>query len=205
LWHGIAALNEVEVGNAAEARRQVQTAMATTRSHDAQLFAALTLAQTGDAMQAHELAANLSENDPQDTILKFYWMPCVEATIELKRGNPEESVKLLEPAIAYEVGVPSPLQQGPLYPAYMRGQAYLAAGNPRAAVTEFQKLTLHRAIVLNFPTGVLAHLQLGRAYKMLGDINNAKAAYREFLTLWKDADPDIPILKQAKAEYEKLQ
>jgi tetratricopeptide (TPR) repeat protein len=204
LWHGIAALNEVEVGNAAEARRQVQTAMATTRSHDAQLFAALTLAQTGDALQAHELAANLSENDPQDTMLKFYWMPCVEATIELKRGNPEESVKLLEPAIAYEVGVPSPLQQGPLYPAYMRGQAYLAAGNPRAAVTEFQKLTLHRGIVLNFPTGVLAHLQLGRAYAMAGDTAKARSTYQDFFGLWKDADPEIPILRQAKAEYEKL-
>jgi hypothetical protein len=97
------------------------------------------------------------------------------------------------------------LQVGTMYPVYLRGMAQLALRNGAASVVEFQKFLDHRGIVLNFPLGALAHLQLGRAYAMSGDTAKAKAAYQDFLTLWKDADPDIPILKQAKAEYTKLQ
>jgi hypothetical protein len=110
----------------------------------------------------------------------------------------------LETAAPYELGVPL-MQTGTLYPAYVRGQAYLLAHNGGAAVTEFQKLLDHRGIVLNFVTAALVHLQIGRAYAMSGDTAKAKAAYQDFLALWKDADPDIPILKQARAEYAKLQ
>jgi hypothetical protein len=111
----------------------------------------------------------------------------------------------LEAAAPYDLGGPPPLQMGTLYPAYLRGQAYLLAHNGPAAVGEFEKLLDHRGIVQNFVTGSLAHLQIGRAYAMAGDTAKAKAAYQDFLTLWKDADPDIPILKEAKAEYAKLQ
>ena len=114
------------------------------------------------------------------------------------------ALESLEAAAPYELGEPPPMQMGTLYPAYLRGQAYLLAHNGNAAVAEFQKFLDHRGIVVNFPTGALVHLQIGRAYAMSGDTAKAKAAYQEFLTLWKEADADIPILKEAKAEYEKL-
>ena len=110
----------------------------------------------------------------------------------------------LEAAAPYELGTAEALISY-LYPAYVRGQAYLLAHNGTAAAAEFQKLLDHRGIVGNFVTGTLAHLQIGRAYAMAGDTAKAKAAYQDFFTIWKEADPDIPILKQAKAEYAKLQ
>jgi hypothetical protein len=112
---------------------------------------------------------------------------------------------LLEAAAPYELGAPPQLQVGTLYPAYIRGQAQLMAHNGSAAAAEFQKLLDHRGVVLNFVTGALAHLQLARAYALSGDTTKAKAAYQDFFALWKDADPDIPILKEAKVEHAKLQ
>ena len=119
----------------------------------------------------------------------MYWLPT--------------SLELLQAVAPYELGGPPPL--GNLYPAYLRGQAYLVAHQGREAAAEFQKLLDHRGIVGNFPPGALAHLQIGRAYAMAGDMPKAKAAYQDFLTLWRDADPDIPILKEAKTEYAKRQ
>jgi len=144
---------------------------------------------------------------PTNTILKLYWLPTINAAIELSRGNSSQALVYLEAAAPYELGSPPPLQEGTLYPAYLRGQAYLLAHNGTAAAAEFQKLVDHRGIVLNFVTGSLAHLQIGRAYAIAGDPAKAKAAYQDFFSLWKDADPDpdIPILKEAKAEYAKLQ
>ena len=129
----------------------------------------------------------------------------IQAAIELSEGNASQAVISLEPALPYELGSPPPTQSGTLYPAYIRGQAYLAVHNGAAAAAEFQKLLDHRGIVLNFPLGALARLQLGRAYVGSGNTAKAKTDYQDFLALWKDADPDIPILKQAKAEYAKLQ
>jgi eukaryotic-like serine/threonine-protein kinase len=103
------------------------------------------------------------------------------------------------------LGEPPPLLQASLYPAYLRGQAYLMAHNGPAAAAEFQKILDHRSMVLNFVTGSLAHLEIGRAYAMAGDTAKAKAAYEDFFNLWKDADPDIPVLNEARAEYAKLQ
>ena len=111
----------------------------------------------------------------------------------------------LEAVVPYELGVPPSMQEGTLYPAYLRGQAHLLTRNGQAAVIDFENLLDHRGIVINFVTGALVHLQLGRAYAVSGDTAKAKSAYRDFFTLWKDADPDIPILKQAKAEYAKLE
>jgi hypothetical protein len=138
-------------------------------------------------------------------VLKVYWLPTIKAAIELNTNNAAQSLVFLEAAAPYELGTPPQFQLGTLYPAYIRGQAYLLAHNGIAAAAEFQKLLDHRGIILNVVTGALAHLQLGRAYTMAGDTAKAKTAYQSFLKQWKDADPDIPILKEAKAEYAKLQ
>jgi eukaryotic-like serine/threonine-protein kinase len=169
------------------------------------IVAALTLARIGDASQAKALADELRRDYPNNSLIKFYWLPTIDAAVQLQANNPSAVLMELETAAPYELGVPPPMQTGTLYPAYLRGQAYLLAHNGSAAVTEFQKLLGHRGIVLNFVTGALAKLQIGRAYAISGDTAKAKAAYQEFLMLWKDADPDIPILIAAKAEYTKLQ
>jgi hypothetical protein len=128
----------------------------------------------------------------------------------LNHGQPSKAVELLQTAIPYELGAPTVggseylLGAGNLYPAYIRGRAYLAAHQGAEAAREFQKIVDHRGIVLSDPIGALAQLQLGRAYALSGDRSKAKSAYQDFLTLWKNADPDILILQQAKAEYAKL-
>ena len=150
------------------------------------------------------LVEELQKSYPAHTMLKLYWLPTINAAIEIGKGNSSQAVADLEPAGPYELGEAGTFINY-LYPAYVRGQAYLLAHNGTAAAAEFQKLLDHRGIVANFVTGSLAHLQIGRAYAMQGDTEKAKAAYADFLALWKNADPDIPILKQAKAEYAKLQ
>jgi hypothetical protein len=136
--------------------------------------------------------------------LKVYWLPTIKAALELNANNSAQALVFLEAAAPYELGQPAQLQLGTMYPAYIRGQAQLMAHNGPAAAAEFQKFLDHRGIVINFPLGALAHLGLARAYALSGDTAKAKAAYQDFFNLWKDADPDIPILKEAKAEYAKL-
>jgi hypothetical protein len=136
--------------------------------------------------------------------MKLYWLPTINGAIEAGKNNSSQALVDLEPAVPYELGWGGSFINY-LYPAYVRGQAQLMAHNGAAAASEFQKVLDHRGIVVNFVTGSLAHLQIGRAYAMQGDTAKAKVAYKDFLTLWKDADSDIPILKQAKAEYAKLQ
>jgi hypothetical protein len=137
---------------------------------------------------------------PSNSLMKFYWLPTIKAAIELKANNPTKGIGFLEAVVTYELN-----PAGIMYATYVRGQAQLMAHDGAAAATEFQKILDHRGVVVNEPIGALAHLQLGRAYALEGDTTKARAAYEDFLTLWKDADPDIPILKQAKAEYAKLQ
>src|ERR1019366_4708805 len=204
LWQVNAALREAELGNTASARQGVTAALALAPGRDVKLFAALTLARIGDAFRAKALAEELEKSYPTNTLLELYWLPTINAAIELSKGNSSQAVVLLEAAAPYELGIPPSLQVGTLYPVYLRGQAYLLAHDGTAAAAEFQKLLNHRGVVVNFVTGTLAHLQIGRAYAMAGDTAKAKAAYKDFLTLWKDADPDIPIYKQAKAEYARL-
>ena len=138
---------------------------------------------------------------PEDTIVQFNFLPTLCASC-IHTHDASKTIEALEPAAAYELGD----MQGnnPLYVIYLRGEAYLAAHKGNEAAAEFQKILDHRGIVLNRPIGALAHLQIGRAYVMQGDTAKAKAAYQDFLTLWKDADPDIPILIAAKAEFAKL-
>ena len=132
----------------------------------------------------------------------------VNAQLALNHAEPERALALLQVTATHELGVPRSTISGlygALYPVYLRGQAYLAAQKGREAAAEFQKILEHRGIVINDPVGVLAYLQRGRAYALQGDAAKARGAYEDFLALWKDADPDIPVLKEAKAEYAKLQ
>jgi tetratricopeptide (TPR) repeat protein len=202
LWQLNAAMREAELGNAVSAKEDVVGALALSSGRDVKIGAALTLARIGDALRAKALAEELEKTYPTNTILKLYWLPTINAAIELSRKDSSQAVVLLEAAAPYELGS---AEYSPLYPAYLRGQAYLLEHNGIAAAAEFQKLLDHRGIVLNSVTGSLAHLQIARAYAMMGDKAKAQASYRDFLTLWKDADPEIPILKEAKAEYAKLQ
>ena len=202
-WQINAALREAELGNAALARQGVAAALKLSDGRDVKIFSALALARTGDAARAVALAQEVEKGNPTNTLLKAYWLPVINAAIEISKGNSSQATTTLEPAVPYELGGAG-TGINYLYPAYVRGQAYLLAHNGTAAAAEFQKLLDHRGIVANFVTGALAHLQLGRAYAMAGDTAKAKAAYQDFFTLWKDADPDVPILKQAKAEFAKL-
>jgi eukaryotic-like serine/threonine-protein kinase len=199
-WQVNAALREAELGNTAAARQGVMAILGLFPGRLVKMQAAITLASIGDARRAQALAEELQKNYTTNTMLKLYWLPTINAAIELSRSNSSQALVYLEAPAPYELR-----QSGNLYPAYLRGQAYLLAHNGSAAAAEFQKLLDHRGIALNAVTGSLAHLQIGRAYTMAGDTAKAKAAYQDFLTLWKNADPDIPILKQAKAEYAKLQ
>jgi hypothetical protein len=188
------ALREVELGNREQARTQANAAMKLAPNRDVKDTVALVLARAGDAAGAEKLAAELDKTFPLDTLVQRNWLPTIRAALAIERRDPKRAVELLKGTSAVE-----------LVPAYVRGEAYLATDDGDRAATEFQKFIDHRGAVANFPWGALARLQLARAYAMQGDTAKAKSAYADFLTLWKDADPDIPILKQAKAEYAKLQ
>ncbi|HEY2118474.1 MAG TPA: protein kinase [Candidatus Acidoferrum sp.] len=192
------ALREAEFGNTAQAHAQTTAAMTLASTRAVQLLAALALARAGDSDRARKMADELEKQNPVNTIINGYWLPTIRASVELSRKNPAKSIEILQAAAPFDLSQK-------LYPVYVRGQAYLALRQGSAAAAEFQKILDHRGIVLNEPIGALAHLQLGRAYAISGDIVRARLAYEDFLTLWKDADPDIPILKEAKAEYAKFQ
>lgn len=200
LWQANAATREAELGNSLLARQGVRTALALSSGRDVKVQAALALARIGDVAQARVLVEELEKSYPTNTLLKFYWLPCIKAAIEINRGNGLSALGLLEVAAPYELA-----GNMPLYPAYLRGEAYLLLKNGTGAAAEFQKLVVHKGIVQNFITGSLVLLQNGRAYELAGDSAQAKTAYQEFFTLWKDADPNIPILMKAQSEFAKLQ
>ena len=194
-----AALWEALFGNPAEARERAADALELSDSWSAQSLAALALAIAGDAARAETLADDLDNRFPEHTIVQSYYLPTLRAQLALARDDPSRAIEVLQAAAPYELS-----SSGALYPVYVRGEAYLAAHQGADAAAQFQKILDHRGIVVNYPIGALARLQLGRAYAVSGDSAKAKTAYQDFLTLWKDADPDIPILKQAEAEYVKL-
>jgi predicted Zn-dependent protease len=191
------------IWRSAEARRRAAAALALSTGRDVQYGAALTLVLAGETGRAKTLSDGLGKRFPEDTIVRFTYLPTLRAHLALIRADPLKAVEALHVAGAYELGD----MQGnnPLYCIYLRGKAYLAAHQGKEAAGELQKILDHRGIVLNSPIGALAHLEIGRAYAMQGDILKAKTAYRDFLTLWKDADPDVPVLIQARSEYAKLQ
>ncbi len=204
IWQIGAALREAELGNFTDARLGVKKALAFSSGPDIKVTAALALARSNDAARTNAIIEELAKKNPTQTLLKFYWLPTIKAILELNRSNPSRALAYLESAKPYELGQAANLINN-MYPMYVRGQAYLMAHNGPAAAAEFRKMLDHKGVLQNFVIASLVHLQIGRAYAMAGDAAKAKTAYNEFLTLWKDADPDIPILKQAEAEYAKLQ
>jgi eukaryotic-like serine/threonine-protein kinase len=196
------ALREAEFGNYDLAKQAVPRGLAVSTGRATKLSASLVLARTGDATRAQVLANELSKRFPSDTFLQRYYLPTIRGLVELVRKNSSGAISALQ-GVSYELGGVGP-PAGSLYPAYVRGQAYLGTRQGEEAAAEFQKLLDHRFIVLNSPLGALAHLGLARAYVLQGDTTKARAAYQDFFALWKDADPDIPILIHAKAEYAKL-
>ena len=206
LWQANAAIREALFGNADVARQNAAAAAALAPgSHDAEAQTALAYSLAGDAAHAQSLTNDLDKRFPQDTVMQSVWLPTIRAQIETHRKNASRGIELLQAVAPYELGMLSgSATNSCLYPVYVRAEAYLSTQQGAAAAAEFQKILVHRGLLWNCATGALAHLGLARAYAMQGDIPKAKAAYQDFLTLWKDADPDIPILNEAKAEYAKL-
>jgi eukaryotic-like serine/threonine-protein kinase len=203
-YQAAAALREVESGNREQARADANAALKLAPNRDVRVVAALALARAGDAAAAEKLAAKLDKTFPLDTLVQRNWLPTIRAAVAFERKDPNRAIELLHDTSAIELGQSTSALTIFLCPAYIRGEACLMLHDGRAAAAEFQKFIDHRGVVGNFPWGALARLGLARAYAMLGDTAKAKAAYQDFLTLWKDADPDIPILIAAKAEYAKL-
>ena len=194
------ALGEVESGMREEARSDAYAAIKLASNRDVSERVALALALAGDTAAAEKLAAELDRTFPLDTLVQRYRLPAISAAVALQHKDPKRAVELLQVTGPIELG-----ENGEFSPIYLRGEAYLMLRDGNAAAAEFQKSIDHRGRVGNFPWGALARLQLARACALSGDKTKAKTAYEDFFTLWKDADPDIPILKQAKAEYAKLQ
>jgi len=208
LYEAAAAVSEAHFGNKAAAKERAQAALELAKGRDVEYAAAFSLALSGDVPESERLAADLEKRFPEDTPVQFEYLPTLRALSTLAHRAPPDAVARLQPAVPYDLALPGTAfpygMFGGLYPAYIRGEAYLAAGRGQEAAAEFQKVLNHRGIVLADPIGALAHLQLGRAYVVSGDRTKAKSAYHDFLTLWKDADSDIPVLIQAKADYAKL-
>jgi tetratricopeptide (TPR) repeat protein len=220
-----AAVREVESGSREQARAEAKAAVKLAPNRDVRAIAALALARAGDTAGAEKLAAELDKTFPLDTLVQRYWLPTIRAGVALEHKDPNRAIELLQSASTIELSSITADLTIFLCPVYLRGEAYLMFHDGNRAAAEFQKFIDHRGVVMNFPWGALARLGLARAYALeagvgaglvpvqghpqgaplrQSDTAKARAAYQDFLTLWKDADPDIPILKEAKAEYAKL-
>lgn len=207
LWQAGAAIREALFGNGPAAARDASASLKMSRDREVEYGAAVALAISGDASQAQLLADDLERRSPENTAVRFSYLPVVHALLALDRGDPGSAVDLLQAAGPHELGVPASSISGlfgALYPIYVRGSSFLAAHRGAQAAAEFQKILDHRGIVVSDPVGALARLQLGRAYALTGDTVRARAAYKEFLDLWKDADRDIPVWQAANDEYSRL-
>ncbi len=193
------AVRDVEFGNPQRGRAEVEAAIKLAPNVE-QPWAILALARAGETARAEKLTADLDKAHPLGTTVQQYWLPTIRAAVALHRKEPKRAIELLKTANAIEL-----TDEGGLHPAYLRGEAYLMLQDGNAAAAEFQKFIDHRGVTGTLPLGALSRLGLARAYSMQGDTTRARAAYENFLTLWKDADPDISIYRQAKAEYARLQ
>jgi tetratricopeptide (TPR) repeat protein len=200
-----AAVREALVGNVSQAKQQAQAALALSTGRDVEAVSAIALGLAGDAPRASRLADDLASNFSEDTIVRFNYLPTIHAAAALQGGSATKAIEALAPAAPYELGSPAQSLTFVLYPVYLRGEAYVAAHQASVAAAEFQKILDRPGVIRNEPIGALAHLGLARACALSGDTAKAKTAYQDFFALWKDADPDIPILKEAKIEYAKLQ
>jgi serine/threonine protein kinase/tetratricopeptide (TPR) repeat protein len=207
IYRAAEAVCDAHFGYAAEARTLARSALDLAKGRDVTYAAAFALASSGDTAGSEAAYRNLAERFPEDTPVQFEYLPTLGALLALHNQAPSQAIERLQVARPYDLAMPGTsffAKFGGLYTAYVRGQACIAAGHGPEAAAEFQKVLEHRGVVLADPIGALAHLQLGRAYSVQGDIAKAKSAYQNFLTLWKNADADIPVLKRAKAEYAKL-
>jgi hypothetical protein len=195
-----AALREALFGNSVESEQRAMNALALSTGRDELASAALALSFSGKTIHAQPLASELAKDFPEDTTVQFNYLPTIRAQLSMLRHDPVGAVEALQKSAPYELGM-----TGALYPIYVRGTAFLAQRNGTGAATEFRKILDHPGAVLSVPIGALAHLGLARAYVLQGETVKALAAYKDFFTLWKDADPDIPVLKEARVEYAKLQ
>jgi eukaryotic-like serine/threonine-protein kinase len=196
------ALRNAEAGRAVQTRKMEDQALQSKLERNRRMFLALSLARSGRTAEAERLADEVSKEAPLDTIVQKYLVPTVRAAIELQQHDPQAAIDLLRGTVQYDLADTQSFDY--LYPAYLRGLAYLESGDGRSAAKEFQKLIDNPGMCWSFVTGPLARLQLGRAQKMMGDNASARKSYEEFLNIWKDADPDLPIYRQAKAEYAQL-
>jgi tetratricopeptide (TPR) repeat protein len=190
---------EAIFGNVAQARKKSQAALTLSHGPEVRFSAAVALAIAGERTSAEAIAEDLNQLYPQSTAVQYIYLPVIRAQSALSNNDASKTVDALRASEAYELGT-----RATLYPAYVRGQAYLFAHEGSKAAAEFQKILDHRGVVVNDSIGSLAHLQLARAYAVQGDKVKARTAYSDFLTLWKDADPDVPIYTAAKAEFAKL-
>lgn len=207
LLEAATALREGFWGNAAEARRRATHALGLSNSRDVEYGSALAFALAGEDSRAKALADEMERRFPEDTSVKFSYLPSVRAVLALNQAKAITALHVLEAAVPYELSAPRSSFHGffgALYPIYFRGEAFLAMKEGAKAAAEFEKILAHRGIVVSDPIGALARLQLARAYALAGNKTQARSAYLDFLTLWKDADRDLPILKQAKREYARL-
>ena len=199
------AVREALVGDMSSAKQDAQAGLALAAGRQVEGFSAIALGLAGDSAQAERLVADLGKRFSEDTIVKFNYLPMIRAATALHSSDGKRAIDALSAAAPYELGETNSSFTFALYPVYLRGEAYLAAKQGSAAVNEFQKILDHAGVVGNEPLAALALLGLGRAYALAGDSAKSKTAYQDFFALWKDADPGVPILKQAKAEYAKLQ
>jgi eukaryotic-like serine/threonine-protein kinase len=206
-WRMDEALREVECGNRPTAKQETAAARALTSSHDTEILAAIALGRAGDVQAAEKLAKDLEKQYPLDTLVNDYWLPVIRASGEIARNNPAKAIELLLPSAPYELASPVAWSGlgGPMYPAYLRGEAYLQLRQGTDAAAEYQKILDNPGFMMACPLGALAQLGMARSFLIAGDPAKARSCYQKFLTLWKDADPDVPILIAAKAEYAKLQ
>ena len=208
LYAAGAAVREAYFGNPGEARRNANMALALSADREVEYGAAFALALGRNGSRARSLADDLEKRFPEDTSVRFSYLPAIRARLELNRGEASRAIDLLQVTVPHELGLPRSAFHGAfgaMYPIYLRGEARLKEGNGTEAAHEFEKVLEHLPILVSDPIGALARLQLGRAFVLSGDSARAKAAYREFLALWKDADAAIPILKHARAEFARLQ
>jgi serine/threonine protein kinase/tetratricopeptide (TPR) repeat protein len=202
-----AALSDAHAGNFAAACQRAKAALAESRARDVVYGSACAMAFSGSLAEAQKLTEELEKRFPEDTNAQYYEVPVLRALIAIGQHQPEKALQALEAARPYDLAAAGPAFHyhfGGLYPAYVRGQAYLAAHRPAEAAEEFQKVLDNRGVVLGDPIAVLSHLQLARAMVVSNNPGKAKAAYEEFFRLWKDADSNLPVLVQAKAEYSRL-
>jgi tetratricopeptide (TPR) repeat protein len=209
MFEGARAVWNAMFGLRGEARKKSAEALSLFRSRDADYAPALTLALLGQSDRAHKIGADLEKRFPEYTSLKFSYLPVLRGLECIHRGEPQKAFEMTQPAATYEFAVPGTAYYsgsflGALFPVYVRGLALSQMGRHREAAAEFQKIVEHRGLTLNDPVGPMARLQLARALSASGDRAKSAAVYKDLLSLWKDADPDVPAVQEARAELSQI-